>query len=115
MKSNLALAALFALTTTISASLPAHAAGDPTQPVLTIKNKMFDPAELDVPAWQKIKITVKNADGEAAEFESLELNREKVVPANDEVTVYVGPLDPGAYPFFNDFDPEKSKGKIVAK
>lgn len=100
----------------LGTALPAFAAGgDPSQPTLTIKNKLFDPAELTVPANQKIKITVKNQDGEAAEFESLELNREKVVPAHDEVTVYVGPLDPGTYPFFNDFDPAKAKGKIVAK
>lgn len=88
---------------------------DPAQPTLTIKNKMFEPAELAIPANEKVKITVKNEDAEAAEFESLELNREKVVPAHDEITVYIGPLDPGTYPFFNDFDPNKAKGKIIAK
>ena len=94
--------------------LPVYAA-DATEQHLSIKGKLFDPVELDVPAGQKIKIIVKNEDGDAAEFESFELNREKVVPAHDEVTVYVGPLDPGTYPFFNDFDPQKAKGRIVAK
>jgi hypothetical protein len=70
-----------------------------------------------VPANQKVKITITNNDDEAAEFESHQLNREKVVPAHESVTLYVGPLDPGIYPFFNDFDPsmEKARGKIIAK
>jgi len=102
------------LATALTGPLPAHA-DDVAAAHISIKAKLFSPAELTVPAGQKIKIIVKNEDAEAAEFESFELNREKVVPAHDEVTVYVGPLDPGAYPFFNDFDPEKAKGKIVAK
>ncbi len=105
-------AALLAIALLIAA--PAFA-DDAAAPVLTIKNRAFAPAEITIPAGQKVKITVKNEDSEAAEFESLELNREKVVPANDQITLYIGPLDPGSYPFFNDFDPQKAKGKIVAK
>ena len=104
---------ILALGLPLLASLPVQA--DTPEQHLTIKNKLFDPAELTVPAGQKIKLFIKNNDAEASEFESLELNREKVVPANDQVTVYIGPLDPGTYPFFNDFDPQKSKGKIIAK
>jgi len=103
---------LFAAALLVAA--PVHA-DDTASPLLTIKNRAFVPAEITIPAGQKVKITVKNEDGEAAEFESLELNREKVVPANDQITLFIGPLDPGAYPFFNDFDPNKAKGKIVAK
>jgi plastocyanin len=114
MKKNLALYAFAALSLVmLGDALPAYA--DDATAQISIKNKAFDPAELTVPANQKVKITVTNNDGEAAEFESLELNREKIVPAHDSVTVYVGPLDPGTYPFFNDFDPNKAKGKIIAK
>jgi len=95
-----------------NANAPAR---DASAPVITIKNHVFDPAAITIPAGQKVKITVKNEDAEAAEFESFELNREKVVPANDAISVYIGPLDPGNYPFFNDFDPNKTKGKIIAK
>jgi hypothetical protein len=108
------LGAMGFLIAATTSPLPVHAA-DGTEQHISIKNKVFDPVELDVPAGQKIKIIVKNEDADAAEFESFELNREKVVPAHDEVSVYVGPLDAGTYPFFNDFDPQKSKGKIVAK
>ena len=104
----------FVLLAFLAAALPV-CADEASEPHLGIKNRLFNPAELDVPAGRKIKITVRNEDSEAAEFESFELNREKVVPAHDEVTVYVGPLDPGTYPFFNDFDPDKAKGRIVAK
>ena len=103
---------LFATALLIAAPVRAD---DAASPLLTIKNRAFVPAEITIPAGQKVKITVKNEDGEAAEFESLELNREKVVPANDQITLFIGPLDPGTYPFFNDFDPEKSKGRIIAK
>jgi plastocyanin len=114
MRTNLSLIGALALAV-IALTTPLSARADDATAAISIKNKAFDPAELAVPANQKVKITVTNTDGEAAEFESLELNREKIVPAHDSVTVYVGPLDPGTYPFFNDFDPAKAKGKIVAK
>src|SRR5882757_9853133 len=72
-------------------------AADNAEQHISIKNKVFNPAQIDIPAGQKIKIIVKNEDSDAAEFESFELNREKIVPANDSVTVYVGPLDAGTY------------------
>jgi plastocyanin len=97
------------------ASAGAARADDGTSQTITIQNKAFTPAEVDVPAGQKIKLKIKNKDAEAAEFESAQLHREKVVPANGQVTMYVGPLEAGTYPFFNDFDPAKAKGKIVAK
>jgi len=50
----------------------------------------------------------------AAEFESSELNREKVEPAGQSAVIYVGPLSPGTYPFFDDFH-QSTRGRIVAK
>jgi plastocyanin len=91
----------------------AFAADTPTFS-LTIQNRAFSPAELQVPAGQKIELHVKNADAAAAEFESETLHREKVVPAGKEVVVYVGPLRAGTYEFFDDFNP-KARGHIVAQ
>lgn len=91
----------------------AHA--DPQEEQLVLKNHAFIPSELQVPAGQKIKLLVKNEDPTAAEFESFELNREKVVPANDTVVVYLDPLDAGTYPFFDDFHRDTTTGKIIAK
>jgi hypothetical protein len=82
--------------------------------VISIKNSQFSPKELIIPAGQKIKITVKNLDAMPAEFESSDLNREKLVSANSEIFVFIGPLDAGSYGFFNDFHRE-STGTIIAK
>lgn len=81
---------------------------------ITIRGHRFEPSTVTVKAGQKIKLTVTNAQSEAAEFESAELNREKVVPAGASATVYIGPLEPGRYGFFDDFHPA-TKGVIVAK
>jgi len=81
---------------------------------LTIKDRKFDPPELSVPAGVKFTLTVKNLDSAVSEFESSELNREKVVVGGGAVTVYLGPLAPGSYEFFDDFNPT-ARGHIVAK
>ncbi len=104
--------ALLALAVFIA--VPAYAADVPEQHI-SIKNHVFVPQELTVPAGQKIKLIVKNEDSTAAEFESSELGREKVVPANSEVPVFIDALDPGTYPFFDDFHRNTTTGKIIAK
>ena len=83
--------------------------------VLTIKNHRFEPAEIAIPAAKKIKLTVKNLDPTPEEFESTDLRREKVVTGGGEITVYIGPLQPGRYEFFGDFNPKTARGHIVAK
>jgi len=83
--------------------------------VLTIKNHHFSPPVLNIPANQKVKITVRNDDATDEEFESYELNREKVVSGNSQITVFVGPLDPGTYPYFGDFHKDLANGQLIAK
>ena len=83
--------------------------------VITLKNNQFSPKELTLPAGQKIKIIVKNLDPTPAEFESSDLNREKIVGANSEIIVFIGPLDAGKYGYFDDFHRESTKGIIIAK
>jgi len=82
---------------------------------LTIKDRHFEPAEIAIPAGKKIQLTVKNLDATPSEFESTDLNREKVVTAGSTITVFIGPLRPGSYEFFDDFSPETPHGHIVAK
>lgn len=82
--------------------------------VITEKDKVFSPAILTIPAGQKIKVTVKNLDSTPAEFESSDFDREKVVGANSDIVVYIGPLDAGKYTYFDDFRRE-STGTIIAK
>jgi plastocyanin len=70
---------------------------------ITIRDHHFEPSELRVPAGKKIKLTINNQDQSAEEFESHELNREKVIPPKSTGFVFIGPLSPGRYPFFGDF------------
>ena len=82
---------------------------------LVIANHKFEPAELTVPTGQKIKLLVENKDATPEEFESNELNREKIVVGNGTITVFLGPLDAGRYPFFGDFHQETAQGVLIAK
>jgi plastocyanin len=82
---------------------------------LTIKDHKFEPATLEIPANQKVKLLVKNADSTAEEFESHDFNREKVIAGNSEAPILVGPLKPGEYKFFGEFHPETAQGKLIVK
>ena len=82
---------------------------------ITLKDGKFAPANLVIPAETKVKITVKNQDSVPAEFESYELNREKVVGAKSEITVFVGPLKAGSYGYFDDFHRATTQGTLTAK
>ncbi len=99
----------------LSASLLFSATAHAQDYVITIKGNQFSPKDLVIPAEQKIKITVKNLDATPAEFESFDLNREKVVSANSEIIVFVGPLESGSYTYFDDFHRDTTKGTITAK
>ena len=82
---------------------------------LVIREHKFEPAELTVPAGQKIKLLVENQDATPEEFESNELNREKIVVGKATITIFIGPLDAGRYPFFGDFHQETAQGVLIAK
>lgn len=82
---------------------------------LSIRDHRFEPAELRVPAGKRIRLTIVNQDPAAEEFESYPLHREKLIPGNSSGTVYIGPLEPGRYPFFGDFHPQTTTGVIVAE
>ena len=82
---------------------------------LVIRDHKFDPAELNVPAGKKIKLLIENQDATPEEFESTELNREKVVVGKGAITLMLGPLDAGRYPFFGDFHQETARGVVVVK
>jgi len=94
---------------------PLAIAEGPAEFTLTIKDHKFEPAELTVPAGQKVKIKVVNADPTPEEFESHELNREKVIPGGATAMIFVGPLKAGTYPFFGEFNPKTAQGKLIVK
>jgi plastocyanin len=81
---------------------------------IVLKNNQFLPSEVQIPAGVKVKLVVRNENSTVSEFESTQFHREKVVAPGQEITVFVGPLDPGSYEFFDDFHPE-TRGHLVAK
>ena len=93
-------------------SVPAQAQN--TTFSISIHDNAFEPPELTVPAGQKIELHIMNERAAASEFESAELRREKVVTPGQQITVYVGPLRPGTYEFFDDFNPQ-TRGHLIAR
>jgi heme/copper-type cytochrome/quinol oxidase subunit 2 len=82
---------------------------------IAFKDHRIVPAELVVPAGRKIKLIVDNQDATPEEFESHSLNREKVIPGKSKGTIYIGPLKPGTYEVFGDFNQATAQGRIIAQ
>lgn len=80
---------------------------------LTIKDHLFNPATLYVPAGEKIKLLIHNQDATPEEFESFSLNREKVILGQSKGVVFVGPLVPGEHAFVGEYHPDSARGQIV--
>jgi hypothetical protein len=83
--------------------------------VLTIKDHRFTPAEIKVPANQRVAITVLNQDATPEEFDSSALKVEKVIAGNSKGVVRIGPLKPGRYPFIGEYNEATAKGVVVAE
>lgn len=106
--SKASLAALLAVAATV-----AHA-----DDAVTVKLEMADgkltPARIEVPAGKRIRIEVRNTGKGAAEFESVELRKEKVLAPGADSVVVIAPQTPGEYKFFDDFH-QSARGVIVVK
>jgi hypothetical protein len=98
----------------LGTALPLRAADLPAFN-LTVKDGRFTPEKLEVPAGQKFRLIVRNEGSGPEEFESSDLNREKVITPGNSVVIFIGPLKPGSYGFFGDFHPQTARGQIVAK
>jgi hypothetical protein len=82
---------------------------------LRIRNHLFEPAEITIPANTKVRLVVQNLDPTPEEFESWELNREKVILGGQTGVIFVGPLAPGDYPFFGEFNPKTAQGRLLVR
>lgn len=97
----------------LSYSLSLYAADQEVE--IVIRDHLFFPSMIEVPANQKIRLLIINEDPTPEEFESYELNREKVIPGNSRTVIFIGPLRPGEYPFFGEFYPRTAQGRIIAR
>jgi hypothetical protein len=87
----------------LAAAAPAFAAepvaGSGPEFTIRIRDHQFHPAEVKVPAGVAFRIVVENDDEVADEFDSYVLHREKHVLPKSKATLFLGPLEPGHYPF----------------
>ena len=82
---------------------------------IRIKDHLFFPSEVTIPVGTKVKLLVINDDDTAEEFESYELNREKIIMGGRKAIIFIGPLDAGHYSFFGEFYPKTAQGVIIAQ
>jgi hypothetical protein len=83
--------------------------------MLTIKDHQFQPAKLTIPSRTKIKLRIENQDATPEEFDSYSLNREKAIAGHSTVTIFIGPLDPGHYPFTGEFHADTAQGVVIVQ
>lgn len=82
---------------------------------IEIRNHLFYPSTVIIPEKTKVKLIIYNRDETPEEFESYELNREKVIVGMSKAIIFVGPLPVGTYPFFGEFNPKSAQGEIVVE
>jgi plastocyanin len=81
---------------------------------LDMADGKLTPARIEAPAGKRIRIEVRNTGKGAAEFESVQLRKEKVLAPGAESVVVIAPQSPGEYKFFDDFH-QSAQGVIVVK
>ena len=91
-----------------------QAGGLPTYE-LEVRDGVFSPPRLQVPAGQRFKIIVRNLGEGPIEFESTPLRVEKVLSPGAQSFVVIHPLKPGRYPFFDEFRMDLPEGEIIAR
>lgn len=82
---------------------------------VTIKDHVFSPTEIKVPAGQAFVLKVINEDDTPEEFESHELKVEKVIAGGKTGTVHIRALEKGTYPFIGEYNEATAKGVIIAE
>ncbi len=97
----------------MSAVLCACGSGGGTAAVVIIKDHRFSPDAITVSAGRRFAIQVINRDPSPEEFESYDFRIEKIVVGGGKVLVNVGPLKPGRYAFFGDYNPTLAKGVLT--
>ena len=92
----------FAWALFLALALPVRA--DDLTIALSVKTEGFEPARIAAPAGARIRLEVSNETVTPIEFESFELNRERVVQPGQRATIYLSGLSAGKYEFFDDFN-----------
>jgi plastocyanin len=92
-----------------------QAAADEVEVTIAIKDHKFEPAAVKVPAGKAIKLTVKNLDSTAEEFESKPLKIEKVISGNGTAVIRLKAQAKGTYKFFGEYHEKTAQGVLIAE
>jgi plastocyanin len=90
-------------------------AADEVEITISIKDHKFDPAEVKVPAGKPIKLTVKNLDSTAEEFESKPLKVEKVISGGGTAVIRLKAQTKGSYKFFGEYNEKTAQGVLIVE
>lgn len=82
---------------------------------LVIKNHRWNHDTVVIPANTKVRFVLENQDDTPEEFDSRDLNVEKVLMGHSKGRVYIGPLKPGRYKFQGEYHPAHAQGVVIAK
>lgn len=101
-----------------SGTLPggnAVAAGELPAFEVVVRDGVFIPARIEVPAGQRVKLVLINEGPGPLEFENDEMRIEKVLNAGARSFVVLPKLKPGEYDFVDEFNPITGELKVIAK
>ncbi len=68
-----------------------------------------------MPANQAVTLKVTNEDPTPEEFESHDLDVEKIIAGGQSAIIRLQPLDAGPYSFFGEFHEDTAQGVLVAE
>ena len=103
----LILAAAFAAT--------AAKADDTVARSLLVKDHVFSPAEVKLPAGKIVLLTVNNADPTSVEFESKPLKIEKVIAGNSSAVIRIKVPASGKILFVDEPREDKTLGYFIVE
>jgi hypothetical protein len=90
-------------------------AAEPVNIELTLKDHRFLPDEIHLPTGKPAILKIRNEDATAEEFDSSDLQVEKIIAGKASVTVRLRPLGPGRFRFMGEFHPETAQGVVISE
>ena len=72
---------------------------------IVVRDGVFTPAKIEVPAGRRVKLILINEGPGPLEFENDEMRIEKVLNAGARSFIVLPKLNPGAYEFVDEFNP----------
>jgi hypothetical protein len=82
---------------------------------IEFRDGVITPLRVVVPAETRIRLELVNSGTTPAEFESIELRKEKVIAPGAETVMVIRRLDRGEYKFFDDFHLDMPQAVVVAE